>query len=118
MFETQALKDVVAERERQKSVEGWTPEHDDTHKRGEMAKAAACYAHPHAVVMPGSTLGSSDNAFRLVWPWAPVWWKPAGPRRNLVKAAALILAEIERLDRATPSVSVIAREDEKAETPA
>lgn len=29
-----------------------------------------------------------------------MWWKPGAPRRMLIKAAALIVAEIERLDRA------------------
>jgi hypothetical protein len=37
------------------------------------------------------------------WPWAPELWKPANARRDLVKAGALILAEIERLDRLTPN---------------
>jgi hypothetical protein len=36
-----------------------------------------------------------------IWPWDRKWWKPTDRRRDLVKAAALILAEIERLDRAT-----------------
>jgi hypothetical protein len=31
---------------------------------------------------------------------ADEWWKPTNRRRDLVKAGALILAEIERLDRA------------------
>jgi hypothetical protein len=35
------------------------------------------------------------------WPWSQDWWKPTNPRRDLVKAGALIAAEIERLDRAT-----------------
>ena len=82
----QALHDVIAERSRQISEEGWTSEHDDAHGNGEMAVAAACYAAP-TDVEPES------------WPWAYKWWKPTTPRRNLVKAAALILAEIERLDR-------------------
>jgi len=95
-----AANDVLAERERQKSVEGWTPEHDDTHTRGEMAVAAACYAAPRSVMMTGSIKAIKDNAFRLIWPWSPVWWKPRNTRRNLVRAAALLIAEIERLDRA------------------
>lgn len=33
------------------------------------------------------------------WPWEAHWWKCSHPRRALVKAAALILAEIERYDR-------------------
>lgn len=36
-------------------------------------------------------------------PWEdrlPAWWKPKDYRSNLVKSGALILAELERLDRA------------------
>jgi hypothetical protein len=35
-----------------------------------------------------------------LWPWATAWWKPRDRRRNLVRAAALVLADIERIDRA------------------
>ncbi|EDQ9668254.1 TPA: hypothetical protein G8N70_004563 [Salmonella enterica] len=35
------------------------------------------------------------------WPWAREYWKPSSPCRDLEKAAALILAEMERHDRAT-----------------
>ena len=38
---------------------------------------------------------------RDLWPWAASWWKPKNRRRDLVRAAALIVAEIERIDRAT-----------------
>ncbi|MCM0757438.1 hypothetical protein M7775_02505, partial [Sporomusa sphaeroides DSM 2875] len=37
---------IAAERQRQISQEGWTPEHDDQHANGELALAAACYAIP------------------------------------------------------------------------
>lgn len=39
------------------------------------------------------------------WPWtgwATEWFKPKDDRYNLVRAAALLLAEIERLDRRGP----------------
>ena len=39
-----ALDDIAAERERQISAEGWTPEHDDEHGNGELAMAASAYA--------------------------------------------------------------------------
>lgn len=43
-----AILDVVAERQRQQSVEGWTPEHDNAYQNSELADAAACYAiHAH-----------------------------------------------------------------------
>ena len=92
---TQAVLDVLAERRRQIEAEGWTPEHDDEHAEG-LACAAACYAAgSRRLMMEG------DMADIEVWPWDESWWKPTTPRRDLVKAGALILAEIERLDRMT-----------------
>ncbi|EPJ5167698.1 hypothetical protein [Pseudomonas aeruginosa] len=93
----QAWLDVQAERKRQVEVEGWTPEHDDAHSHGQMARAAACYA------LAGSSAPNDGTAALLVslaWPWDEQWWKSTTPRRDLVKACALALAEIERLDRA------------------
>ncbi|MBX6684925.1 hypothetical protein ISF16_21625, partial [Pseudomonas aeruginosa] len=88
----QAWIDVQAERRRQITAEGWTPEHDDQHGAGELADAAACYALWAGGINPGN--------WREFWPWAPEWLKHSEPRRMLVKACALALAEIERLDRA------------------
>ena len=86
---------MLAERQRQIKKEGWTRAHDDEHADGSLAAAAACYA----IVSVPSRRGEVPVA---LWPrsWAPSWWKPSNPRRNLVKAAALILAELERIDRA------------------
>lgn len=80
----------ISERQRQRAVEGWTSEHDDAYQNSELADAAACYA------IYAHNQGLSTPAH---WPWAPDWWKQSGPRRDLVKAGALILAEIERIDR-------------------
>lgn len=98
----QAWLDVQAERRRQITAEGWTPEHDDEHSHGQMARAAACYA------LAGSSAPNDGTAALLVslaWPWDQQWWKPTSARRDLVKACALALAEIERLDRACISQS-------------
>lgn len=89
-----AINDVIAERQRQVEAEGWTPEHDDTHARGEMAEAAGSYAIKAAYTLNGRSYWPHH------WPWHMDWWKPKNPRRDLVRAAALIIAEIERLDRA------------------
>lgn len=90
--QSSALQDVLAERVRQIQIEGFTSEQDLTHnKEGELAAAAGCYAL-HA-------FDSDRPKFAPAWwPWAEHWYKPTDPRRDLVKAAALILAEIERLD--------------------
>lgn len=86
---------VAAERARQIAKEGWTPEHDDEHSNGALALAASCYAEPHAereIIL--------DRPAK--WPWAREDWKPTPNDRirELVKAGALIVAEIERLQRA------------------
>jgi hypothetical protein len=109
------IDEIAAERARQVAEEGWSPEHDDTHTRGEMATAAGIYA-----LVAGSTdrrwivKGLSGNdyieAAMKLWPWSRSWFKPTDPRRDLIKAAALIVAEIERLDRRLPSAPASGRD--------
>lgn len=89
-----AAGDVLAERRRQIEAEGWTPEHDDQHDDNQLADAAAWYA-----ASPSVRCELEDKGL-VFWPWAENWWKPGDRRRELIKAAALILAEIERIDRA------------------
>lgn len=106
---SKAAQDVLAERRRQVEAEGWTPEHDDRHTVGDLASAAICYAtmavqpEVNRRAIMNATSRSHDGVPFLVrhWPWPDCrGWKPTNPRRDLVKAGALILAEIERLDRA------------------
>lgn len=85
------IAEIEAERLRQVSAEGWTPSHDDDHNRAELARAAVCYADP----LNEARLNPPPK-----WPWDASWWKPKDRRRDLIRAAALIVAEIERLDRA------------------
>ncbi len=95
--QTEAARDVLAERHRQITAEGWTPAHDDAHADEQLARAAACYALPQ-----GDYEIPDPPEF---WPWDAYWWKPGDRRRELIKAGALILAEIERLDRAAIAAS-------------
>ena len=105
---TKAAQDVLAERQRQVNAEGWTPEHDDEHVNGELAFAAACYAsHASARAWVSSDFPDGGEHYKTDeppndWPdsWDPSWWKPKNRRRDLVRGAALLLAEIERRDRA------------------
>lgn len=89
---------VYRERMRQLSTEGFSRERDDGYVNGELAAAAAAYAA--AAEDAHQAKSALDDMPPAWWPWAKRWWKPSDdPRRNLVKAGALILAEIERLDR-------------------
>lgn len=87
----QAWLDVQAERRRQVEAEGWTPEHDDLYCAAELPRAAAAYI-----------LNGANDEAPAIWPFVVKWWKPRDARSNYVRAGALILAEIERLDRAAP----------------
>lgn len=89
-----ATADVVSERTRQILDKGWTPELDDSHTQGLLARAGAAYAL--MAFAPNKHAGLPKW-----WPWARELWKPTTIRRDLVKAAALIIAEIERIDRIT-----------------
>ena len=94
---TQAVLDVLAERRRQIETEGWTPLHDDAHDVGDLSSAAMGYAQSAACQL--SHDGLTLEGTPLFWPWEASWFKPSTARRDLIKAGALILAEIERLDR-------------------
>lgn len=77
------IYEVTRERLRQISGEGHLVEIDDEHTEGELALAAVAYilADPECWTFPLSE------------------FKPRDMRWNLIRAAALLIAEIERLDR-------------------
>ncbi|MGH7743923.1 MAG: hypothetical protein ACREQ5_03770 [Candidatus Dormibacteria bacterium] len=107
------MTEIAAERKRQIDVKGWTPEHDENeHEKGQLAMAAACYAAPHRVYKKEDY--ADGVHFVDPWPWSTQWDKRPYEgnavrgngskgeklrRRLLVKAAVLIVAEIERMDR-------------------
>lgn len=82
-----ALAEVLAERERQITEEGFSAAKDDRHTRGELTRAATAY------------LTGEDSD----WPakWDKDLFKPTCYTRNIVIAAALLLAELERINRQT-----------------
>lgn len=108
---------ISMERERQVKVEGYTPEHDDAYTKAEggayntcLADAAICYAFIAAADEDLRKFGrvNTNHPFLFCpvhWPWHNEHWKPSQGDSNqdrikeLVKAGALIAAEIDRLQR-------------------
>ena len=83
---------IIAERESQ-IVKGYDAAHDDAHKEGELAEAAGIVA--------------ADLEVTDMEPHGPRQWAAYifdkhehDRRRQLVIAAAMLVAEIERMDRA------------------
>lgn len=100
-----AIIEIAKERERQIAAEGYSEAHDDAHRHGELAFAAGAHAlraanlnRPKAAVLPAQ-LGPAAIYSGDLWPadWGVM--KLHDQRRSLVIAAALLVAEIERLDR-------------------
>ena len=87
------LDELAAERARQIN-KGWTPDHDDTHVRGELVLAASSFA------LRAERNCGWIGAGGLFWPWREEFPYEDDRRTRLMKAAALLIAEIERLDRA------------------
>lgn len=103
---------IAAERDRHEDG-GFTPEHDDRYTRDELVRAAICYAYPpyarqEVPVKPDLGTGwvacSTREALYYIpelWPFNPEAWRPSPSRlKELVKAGALIAAEIDRILRA------------------
>ena len=107
------LMEVGAERQRQITEENHTTEKDDTvNAGGQLALAAACYISPRPLFIKKSYC--NGVSYMDPWPWNeradrrpangnvtyhPTDWPHQTRRRLLVMAAALIIAEIERIDR-------------------
>jgi len=83
-----ATIDVVLERQRQQLEEGYDAAHDGQYTGSQLARAAACYA-----------LKSAGLAI-MYWPWPNAPIKDCGRRESLIKAGALILAQLDTLDAA------------------
>ena len=84
------VKLIAHERQRQ-IAKGYSEAHDDAHVNGEIAQGAAMYAVPYPLRI----------RFAQLWPWDMEEFHPCPQDRikELVKAGAMISAEIDRLLR-------------------
>ena len=88
MENKKVLRLIQAERENQIVSHGYSTTHDKMWERGELAQAAAVYA------MPAQKRRVED------WPFEKFFYRPELSRVDeLIKAAALIVAEIERISQ-------------------
>ncbi len=115
-MESKGIELITKERIRQIRKEGFDSDHDDNHDGHELAYAAVCYAAPRPVFL----ISKSPYYLRFDDPWPDnwdmdVWDKRKRNRkgeliegmllpqklriRDLIKAGALIAAEIDRLIR-------------------
>lgn len=96
---------ALAERERQIEEEHYSEEHDDMHEDGALAHAGAAYA-VHATGYVAGPLLQGDCPSKPLWPFEEKL-KPSSTGdirwgdeiRDMTKAAALMIAELDRLVR-------------------
>lgn len=100
LTEKPGIELIAEERQRQIKVEGWSAMHDSDHDYDQLATAGAVYALPDRL---RHNINRSGDLMPSLWPWERKWWKPVPDNRirELVKAGALIAAEIDRLSRIT-----------------
>lgn len=104
-MELEAVERVLAERIRQVEGEGYTPAHDDEHRKsGELAAAGACYLlavhHQNVAYVRTGAMVVQPSSPHPAWPFPRVIWKPASPTRMTIKGTALGLADLVRHLRA------------------
>lgn len=104
-FETRlkALTDIMRERDRQVVFKGYDAQHDDEHADGSLVTAACAYALGALPVEGQLTNDHIIEMLQALWPWERSTLRLSDARTDLIKASALLLAEIERLDRAEVS---------------
>lgn len=83
---------ILAERERQKWVKGYHPDLDQRYQNDELLRAATSYRLQHAE--------STQELIDAFWPWPSVPMKREDRLRAIEKAAALLIAEHERITTA------------------
>lgn len=119
-MESEGVKRIAAERQRQIQEEGYDVEHDRDHANGELALAASLYASPeklyrframhdpHVIQLKGDgttisqatlTVDCARQVAEDPWPWDSRYDKRAKHSRirRLEIAGALIAAELDRL---------------------
>lgn len=98
------LGEIADERGRQIRA-GWTIEADDEHEEPVLIRAAMTHVFHATIGFPASSDYVLEKRDRI-WPWptahgaAPRF---VGVRHHLIKATALLVAAIERIDRASAS---------------
>lgn len=91
---------IADERQRQIEKEGWTLAHDFFEcPYGQLVDAAISYALTEEERKKLCHLAKTDEDVPPTWPFEKAYWKPCPDDRikELVKAGALIAAEIDRL---------------------
>ncbi|MCZ7860721.1 hypothetical protein O9X98_04825 [Agrobacterium salinitolerans] len=87
---------VLAERARQKRMEGYDDNHDDEHSEFELSAAAFAYLGDAIERARG---GEGQVTPPSIWPWEIDAWRRKPIHRQLEVVGALLIAEQERLGR-------------------
>lgn len=100
-----AALDILGERSRQRRLEGYDDYHDDQLDDWSLASSALAFIEDARL---RSTTGGKgfDDTPPASWPSSKQAWKPKNVRQSLVVAAALLIAEVEKLDRAADKVRI------------
>lgn len=109
-----ALAAFIRERLEQIEKHGFTPDHDQQHGAGELALGAVAYVRAGLADYLGDIADPAISEAFSLWPW-PDLFRPTDYRGNLVKAIAMLWAEIDRIDIAEAQAEIAGMVDAGAE---
>lgn len=89
----------IAARRQKQITKGYDAAHDDQHTNGEIALGAAAYCQSAAKPKLYRKSCGAAFTFPMCWPWKPAEFSPKNSKDDLIDAAAMIVAEYERLER-------------------
>jgi hypothetical protein len=98
-----AAQAVLRERMDQVERHGFDTLHDDAHNAGEIAEGAIAYAL-HGLALETDRPNEAENATSY-WPFADMF-RPTDAIACYVKAAAMLMAEADRIHRARALLAV------------
>jgi hypothetical protein len=98
-LKTVTIYERIAERRQKQIAKGYDAAHDDQHANGEIAMSAAAYCQSAAKPKLYQKKPGAAFTFPMCWPWKPAEFNPKNSKEDLIDAAAMIVAEYERLER-------------------
>jgi hypothetical protein len=95
-LQSAGLVDTLAERLSQIEEHGFDQIHDLGHHPGQLAAASASYLNAAIDQLNGRN--DVEPVDPATWPWEREAWRPGDARANIVKALAIGLAVLDRMD--------------------
>lgn len=124
-LQSPAIASVLRERLEQVERHGYSPAHDAEHEEAQIGQGALAYVCAGLAIEMGDTFEGEEAARSAayldgavgIWPWESELFRPTDYATCLVKAAAMLIAELDRVIVAKALFGTASPSQAKAEDP-